>query len=52
MCKDDAIQVLREVYHGYAGVLPVLIFDTYFYGSFIRGDYHDESDFLLTVDLD
>lgn len=44
MCKDEAIQVLREVYHGCAAVFPVPIHDAYLYGSFARGDYHEESD--------
>lgn len=54
MCPEEAIQVLREVYHGCAVVFPVPIQDAYLYGSYARGDYHDESDIdiLLTVDLD
>ncbi|MCR4935392.1 MAG: nucleotidyltransferase domain-containing protein [Oscillospiraceae bacterium] len=54
MCREDAISILGEVYRGCAAVLPVPIHDAYLYGSFARGDFHDESDIdiLLTVDLD
>ena len=54
MCREDAIQILGEVYHACSAVFPVPIHDAYLYGSFARGDYHDESDIdiLLTVDLD
>ena len=53
MCQDDAIRVLGEVYGGCSSVFPVPIHDAYLYGSFARGDYHDESDvdILLTVDM-
>ena len=52
MCREDAIQILGEVYEGCSAVFPVPIRDAYLYGSFARGDYHDESDvdILLTVD--
>lgn len=54
MCREDAIQILGEVYEGCSALFPVPIHDAYLYGSFARGDYHDESDvdILLTVDLD
>ncbi len=54
MQKEDALQVLGEVYHGCASIFPVPIHDAFLYGSFARGDYHDASDIdiLLTVDLD
>ena len=54
MCREDAIQILGEVYEGCSAVFPVPIHDAYLYGSFARGDFHDESDvdILLTVDLD
>ena len=54
MCREEAIRVLGEVYHGCGAVFPVPIRDAYLYGSFARGDYHEESDIdiLLTVDLD
>ena len=54
MCREDAIQILGEVYEGCSAVFPVPIHDAYLYGSFARGDYYDDSDvdILLTVDLD
>ena len=54
MCKEDAVRVLGEVYRGCSSIFPVPIHDAYLYGSFARGDYHDESDvdILLTVDMD
>lgn len=54
MCREDAIRILGEVYQGCSPVFPVPIHDAYLYGSYARGDYHDESDvdILLTVDMD
>lgn len=54
MCREDALRVLGEVYRSCNEIFPVPIHDAYLYGSFARGDYHDESDvdILLTVDLD
>lgn len=54
MQREDAIQVLGEVYRGCSSVFPVPIHDAYLYGSFARGDFHDASDvdILLTIDLD
>ncbi len=54
MGREEAIQVLGEVYRECSAVFPVPIHDAYLYGSFARGDYHEESDvdILLTVDLE
>ena len=54
MRKEDALQILSEVYSGCSKVFPCEIHDAYLYGSYARGDFHEESDvdILLTVDLD
>jgi predicted nucleotidyltransferase len=54
MSRDEAIQILNEVYAECAGVLPCGITDAWLYGSYARGDYHEDSDvdILLTVDLE
>ena len=55
MCsQSQAIGILGEVYTACNPVFGNAIKDAYLYGSYARGDYHDESDIdiLLTVDLD
>jgi len=55
MCnQSQAIVILGEVYAACNPVFDNAIKDAYLYGSYARGDYHDESDIdiLLTVDLD
>ena len=43
MCnKNEALQILREVYSQCQPVLPIT--DAYLYGSYARGDYDTESD--------
>lgn len=52
MCtKSEAMIVLQEVYEGCLAIFGK-IKDAYLYGSYARGDYHEESDvdILLTVD--
>lgn len=55
MCdRNQAIVILGEVYAACNPVFGNAVKDAYLYGSYARGDYHDESDIdiLLTVDLD
>lgn len=55
MCNQtSAIQILGEAYTGYNAVLNNRVCDAYLYGSYARGDYHEESDVdvLLLVDMD
>ena len=55
MCnQNQAIVILGEVYSACSPIFGNAIKDAYLYGSYARGDYHDESDIdiLLTVDLD
>lgn len=54
MCREEALQVLGEVYRACSLIFPVPIHDAYLYGSYARGDYTDESDvdILLIIDLD
>ncbi|MBQ9662981.1 MAG: nucleotidyltransferase domain-containing protein [Oscillospiraceae bacterium] len=54
MCTADAVKILGEVYQKCSTVFPAPIMDAYLYGSYARGDYHEESDIdiLLLVDLD
>ena len=52
MCtQNEAIVILREVYDGCKAIFGS-IKEAYLYGSYARGDYHEESDvdILLTVD--
>ena len=55
MCDtNQAVSILGEVYHACNELFDKKINDAYLYGSYARGDYHDESDIdiLLTVDLE
>ena len=52
MCtQNEAIVILREVYECCEAIFGS-IKEAYLYGSYARGDYHEESDvdILLTVD--
>ncbi len=52
MCtKNEAMIILQEVYDGCQAIFGK-IKDAYLYGSYARGDYHEESDvdILLTVE--
>ena len=52
MCtKNEAMIILREVYEGCLAVFGD-VKAAYLYGSYARGDYHEESDvdILLTVE--
>ena len=54
MCnQSQAIVILGEVYAACNPVFGNAIKDAYLYGSYARGDYHEESDIdiLLAVDL-
>lgn len=52
--KDGAIAILGEVCRACEPVFGSMLKDAYLYGSYARGDYHEESDIdiLLAVDLD
>lgn len=55
MCnQNQAIVILGEVYASCNPVFGNTIRDAYLYGSYARGDYHEESDIdiLLAVDLE
>ena len=44
MCtQNEAVVILREVYEGCQKIFGD-IKDAYLYGSYARGDYHEESD--------
>ena len=52
MCtQNEAVVILREVYEGCQKIFGD-IKEAYLYGSYARGDYHEESDvdILLTVE--
>ena len=54
MCnKNQAIEILGEVYNSCNPIFNNTVKDAFLYGSFARGDYHSESDvdILLTVDM-
>lgn len=54
MCnKNQAIDILGEVYNACNPLFNNTVKDAFLYGSFARGDYHSESDvdILLTVDI-
>ena len=55
MCtQNQALTILSQVYQQCSRRFPCQIKDAYLYGSYARGDYHEESDvdILLTVDSD
>ena len=55
MCdQSQALRILGEVYRACDPVFGSVLRDAYLYGSYARGDYHEESDIdiLLTVDLE
>ena len=55
MCDQNrAIAILDEVCRACEPVFGHLLKDAYLYGSYARGDYHNESDvdILLAVDLE
>ena len=55
MCDTgQAVAILGEVYHACNAVFEKKISDAYLYGSYARGDYHEDSDvdILLTVDVE
>lgn len=55
MCnRNQAILILGKVYSACNPIFGNAIKDAYLYGSYARGDYHEESDIdiLLAVDLD
>lgn len=55
MCNtNQALSILEEAYHACNPILLGKIQEAYLYGSYARGDYHEESDvdILLTVNID
>ncbi len=42
--QRQALHLSREVCRASNGVLNGRILDAYLYGSYVRGDYHDDSD--------
>lgn len=55
MCtQTQALNILSEVYNACNPIFNNTINDAFLYGSYARGDYHDESDvdILLTIDSD
>ena len=54
MCtQSQALTILQEVYVACKRIYDNTVCDAYLYGSYARGDFHEESDIdiLLTVDL-
>lgn len=54
MCDTtQAVTILRELYQACNAVFAKKICEAYLYGSYARGDYHEESDvdILVTVDV-
>ena len=51
MCREEAIQILREVYQGCSAVFPVPIRDAYLYGSYANGKNMPQSDVDLLVEF-
>ena len=54
MCQPEAIAILNEVYQRCHSAFPNGLKETYLYGSYVRGDFDNESDvdILLTVNLE
>ncbi len=55
MCtQQDAMAILAQAYDLCQKLYGNRVSEAYLYGSYARGDYHDESDIdiLLSVDLD
>lgn len=55
MCsRDQAMQILGEVFRTCNQSFEKHVNDAFLYGSYARGDYHEDSDIdiLLTVDID
>ena len=52
--REDAIDIVSEVYNACNGMFRNGIQDAFLYGSYARGDFDEESDvdILLTVDAD
>lgn len=54
MCtKNQALYILYEVYNGCNVIFDGAIKEAYLYGSYARGDYHEESDIdiLLVAEI-
>lgn len=54
MCtKNQALDILCEVYNGSNAIFGGAIKEAYLYGSYARGDYHEESDIdiLLVAEI-
>lgn len=54
MCThNQALEILKTVYHACDPILEHSIHDAFLYGSYARGDFNTESDIdiLLTADL-
>lgn len=48
MCnRDEAIQILQEIYSRCAAIIPIS--DAYLYGSYARGDYRFSSDVDIMI---
>ena len=53
MCnKAQALQILKEVYEACKPVFSDTLKEIYLYGSYARGDYHNESDIDILIVLD
>ena len=54
MCtQSEAVQIFREAYLACSKALNGKVTNGYLYGSYARGDFHEDSDIdiLLTVDM-
>lgn len=55
MCtKNQALRILKEVYSACFELYDRKLTDAYLYGSYARGDFHEDSDvdILITVDME
>jgi len=53
MCNQaQALQILKEVYEACKPVFSDTLKEIYLYGSYARGDYHNESDIDILIVLD